>query len=655
MQRRLAPGVCHRSFRALVYSLGCAFFAGSAEAIVFSYGELSGSFDSTFSVGGLYRLENPNPQYYGTANGGFQNSVNADDGNLNYRRGWASKVVKGTHDLELKWRDFGAYVSGTYFYDFENQDEDRAHVPLSQLAKDRVGANADFLDMYVRGKFDLAGHPLDLRFGRQVLSLGESTFIPNGINVINPVDVAKLRVPGSELREALLPVNMVKASVGLTENLTAEAFWLLEFRRTEIDPAGTYFSTNDFASRGGDRVYLGFGSLSDLQPLGAVPRDRDREGNNFSQFGADLHISAPGLGNTEFGLYFANYHSRLPVISARTPTAAVNPDLTGPMTQVFIRAGLPADAAAAQAASLFQLVALSQTNPGALTPAQIATLQSAQSQAVINNAKQIALLTAAATGRYFIEYPENLKMLGASFNTSLGNTGIAVQGEVSWKHGVPLQVDDVELLFATLSALSPTFGAPNNQIGNFFGKYGTEIPGYRRKDVWSTQTTFTKVLGPMLGASQFTLLGEIGGIYVANLPGKDELRFDGAGTFTSGSQAAMTNTTSPGSAVLPATPAGAFADPFSWGYQVLGRLEYNNLFAGVNFNPALAYTHDVRGNTPLPLGNFVEGRRSINLVAEFTWQNAWSLELRYVNFFGAGRYNLLGDRDYVSTTLKYSF
>ena len=35
---------------------------------------------------------------------------------------------------------------------------------------------------------------------------GESTFIPGGINVINPVDVSQLRTPGAELRkQKLLP------------------------------------------------------------------------------------------------------------------------------------------------------------------------------------------------------------------------------------------------------------------------------------------------------------------------------------------------------------------------------------------------------------------------------------------------------------------
>jgi len=51
----------------------------------------------------------------------------------------------------------------------------------------------------------------------------------------------------------------------------------------------------------------------------------------------------------------------------------------------------------------------------------------------------------------------------------------------------------------------------------------------------------------------------------------------------------------------------------------------------------------------------VSERKSTNIAVEFTYQNAWAFEIRYVNFFDAGRYNLLSDRDYVSTTIKYSF
>lgn len=630
-------------------------------AFQFGSGEFKGSFDSTLSFGTLSRLDDPSPDYYGltaTFNGvpGRQNSVNADDGNLNYGKGLVSELLKGTHDLELKYRNYGALVRGYWFYDYKADQTLRT--PLSQQATDRVVRGGEWLDMYARADFTLANAmPFDFRVGRQVLSLGESTFIPNGINVINPVDLSKLRSPGSELKEALLPVNMVKASIGLTKNITIEPYWLLEFRRNELEPAGTYFSTNDIASRGGDTVFLGFGSIADRgSTVGGIPRDKDRDGGNFNQYGISARILVPHLEDTEFGLYFAHYNSRSPIVSARTPTNAIDSNFVvatatslaqQSLVPAMIGAGYPAAGIPTALPSLLG-AALKGLGPTVL-PASLQPFYPAAAQ-IAAGASKIGLLTAAATGRYFDEYPEGLNMYGASFNTAIGSTGISWQGEVSYKNDVPLQVDDVELLFAALSTLTPTFGA-NNQIGNYLGQYNQELPGYRRHDVWTAQTTLTKVFGPTLGSQQFTLLGEVGGVW-ANLPSKDTLRYDGPGTFTAGSQAEMNGTGFPQFA---ATPAGAFADKFSWGYQVLGRLEYNNVLPNVTMLPTVAFTHDVRGTTPLPLGNFIQDRKSITVAVEFIYRNAWSFEARYVNFFGAGRYNLLGDRDFVATTLKYSF
>jgi hypothetical protein len=219
------------------------------------------------------------------------------------------------------------------------------------------------------------------------------------------------------------------------------------------------------------------------------------------------------------------------------------------------------------------------------------------------------------------------------------------------KTDVPLAVDDVELLFAALSSINPAFG-PNNQIGNFLGQLNTYIPGYRELDVWQGQVTATKAFGPALGASQWVLVAEVGGISVPDLPSKDVLRFEGSGTYTSGNQAFMNGT---GNAALPATPYSAFADAFSWGYQLLVRFDYTNVFAGINVSPSLGFAHDVGGNTPAPAGNFLEGRKTATFGLEFTYQNAWSADLRYVSYSGAGRYNLLSDRDFASFTLKYSF
>ena len=617
----------------------------SVYGFIFALGDVNGSFDTTISVGMMYRLENPDPALYGIAdtfNGipGQAYSVNTDDGDLNYPKGVVSELVKGTHELQLKWKNWSAFVRGYYFYDFKNEDTTLPHTPLTHSALELAGADAVLLDNYIVGQFDSGPLPITLKLGRQVISWGESTFIPNGINVINPIDVSRLRAPGSELREALLPVYAADATISLAKNLSLEGVWLAEFRKTEIDPDGTYFSTNDVASRGANRVYLGWGTLSDQQPLGAIPRGNDRVGGKYGQWGLALRYRAEGLNDTEFGLYYIRYVSRLPVISAMTPTTTVAPLVPGALAQLLVQYGVATSATAPTVAG--QLLTLYATAP---------QLLNAQQQALIAGAQQVAFFGAAATGRYFIEYPSDLNLFGASFNTALGATGIALQGEISLKTNVPLQMDDVELLFATLGSINPAYAA-YNQIGNYYGQLGTEIPGYRRLDVWQAQTTATKVFGGILGADQTTFLVEAGATLVPQLPDKNVLRFDGPGTDTAGSASEMIGT---GNGAYPSTPGSAFPDKFSWGYQAALKLDYNNWFAGVNMSPSVAFAHDVSGITPLPLGNFLQNRKTLTFGVDFNYQNRWGLELRYVNFAGDKPYNLLADRDFVSATMKYSF
>lgn len=616
----------------------------------FSIGEMDARMDITVSVGGSYRVQSADRDLIGLANGGTQFSVNADDGNLNYDKGWISAPILASADLELRYQRSGAFFRANAFYDYVNKDRDRERTPLTDAAMDRVGTRYDMLDAYLWTNLDAGDMPVNLRLGRQVLNWGESTFIQNGINAVNPVDVSKLRLPGSELRDAFLPVWMASVSAGITDNITLEAFYQFRWKEVIIDPPGTYFSTNDFVGRGGDKVYLGFGSIGDGTPFGAIPRGENKRPSDSGQFGIASRIYAPGLNGTEFGLFFINYHSRLPVLSARTPTTPINPNLTGPLTMVFMQAGLPADQAQAKAQGLFQILSAYQTQgPGALTPEQLAILQNPQSQAAIRGAGQIALLTSAATGRYLVEYPEDIKLVGASFNTDVGTTGISLQGEISFRWDQPLQVDDVELLFSALSSINPAFG-PVNQLGDLLGQLDTYVRGWRLEEVWQAQSTATKVFGPTLGADQAIFLIEVGLNYIFGLPSKGSLRLEAPGTFLGGNEAATE------AGLQPATePAGHFADGFSWGYRTVARLDYLNLFMSTNVSPILQFAHDVGGTTPQPLANFVEGRKSVTLAVEATYQNAWSANISYTNYFGAGNRNLIHDRDFVSTTLKYSF
>ena len=232
-----------------------------------------GNLDTTVTLGASLRVQDRDQDLIGVVNGGRANSINVDDGNLNFDKGdLTSLSAKATHELDLNWRNFGFFGRVIYFYDAAIMDIDPERTEFTSEAKDTAGRDLELLDAYGTGDFVIASRPLSVRFGNQVINWGESTFIQNGINIINPVDVTKLRVAGAELRDALEPVLALDASMGLTENLSLEGFWQLKEKTTEIEPAGTFFSTNDFASPGGKRVFLRIWPAADHRRSAAAAR-----------------------------------------------------------------------------------------------------------------------------------------------------------------------------------------------------------------------------------------------------------------------------------------------------------------------------------------------------------------------------------------------
>ncbi|MCZ7019367.1 DUF1302 domain-containing protein, partial [Salmonella enterica] len=80
----------------------------------------------------------------------------------------------------------------------------------------------ELLDAFVYHNYSIGDLPGNVRVGKQVVSWGESTFIGNSINSINPIDVSAFRRPGAEIKEGLIPVNMLFASQSLTNQLSVE-------------------------------------------------------------------------------------------------------------------------------------------------------------------------------------------------------------------------------------------------------------------------------------------------------------------------------------------------------------------------------------------------------------------------------------------------
>ncbi len=610
----------------LACAIGLALSAQHASALDLSTDNVSITLDTTVSYGVGFRTQDRNDDLIAKSHfnpGIFQApiqdqiaapgrfSANSDDGNLNFDQ-WDPifNSARITSELDIGYRNYGAFVRGNYFYDFTLNDMDE----LSEGAKDRVGERGRLLDAYVWGNFDVGDRVLSLRAGRQVVSWGESTFLAGGINSINPVDVTALRTAGAELRDAFLPLNMLWGNIDLTPNLSLEGVAMFEWGRVEAEPVGTFFATNDFATAGGRYAMLNFGLVPqpvqnpdlfdtvctrgnfgasdrvDLSPelvaagCGAsFPRGNDNRPRDSGQWGLAARYFAPWFFDSEMGFYYLRYHSRLPVLSGRAVTT-----------------------------------------------------------------------TEPSSGRVIVEYPEDINLFGASINTNIGQWSVGA--EVSYRDNVPVQIDDVELLFAGLSPLNALLPEEamrfRSQLGEF--EAGEFIRGYERRDVSQAQATFTRLYGPgnPLGADQVVFVGEVGVTHVWNLPDEDVMRFEGPGTDTGGGPSIVTG----GSLRNPVTTPDGFVTDTSWGYRLVVSPTYNNVLGTPwNFTPRVAFNHDVDGVSPGPGGNFVEGRKQLTFGLGFDYQARWRADIAYTSFFGGGINNLLKDRDFVSASLSYSF
>jgi hypothetical protein len=577
---------------AVAVALGCV---APVQAITFNIGEVEGQFDSALSVGASWSVRGAEPAFVGTRNGGKASSQTNDDGRLNFKKGETfSKIFKGIHDLELKYGDTGVFIRGKYWYDFETKDEQRLLYDIDDHNRKEAAqaSGAQILDAFIYHNYSIGSLPGSVRAGKQVVSWGESTFIQNSINSINPVDAAAFRRPGAEIKEGLIPVNMLYVSQSLTDSLSMEAFYQLEWDQTVIDNCGTFFAPSDTAADGcDDRLVVAGADVApgDSNNTGAlgnpvyIPRAGDRDARDSGQFGVALRWFAESLNDTEFGLYAMNYHSRTP---------------SGSFTRGVA-------------------------------------------------------LNAAPTANYFLEYPEDIRLYGLSFQTNVGGT--ALSGELSYRPNMPIGINSTDLTLASLAfPTTPVFVSGHAQ-----NVAGEEIQGYVRKHVTQAQISAVQFFDRVLGASRLTVVGEIGYNHVSGIDNDlGELRFGRDPVYGSGEFASVAPVFScaGGTAVVlnSANPDECNDDGFftsnSWGYRLRASADYANVFAGINLTPSVAWSHDVDGYGP----NFNEGSKAISVGLNADYQNTYNASLSYTDFFG-GDYNTTIDRDFVALSFGVNF
>ena len=685
--------------------------APDARAFNFSSGDWTGSWDTTIGYGQGWRMEGHNCKLIAIADGGCGFGPNNDDGDLNYGKGSFTEALTGVTELSLKYKDsLGVFVRGSGLYDFYVMGDHTERTALTHDARDVVGSYTRLLDAFGYARFNLGALPSELRLGRQVVDWGESTFIPGGLNQVDYFDVTALQVPGAELKQALLPDGSAVLNLQLLQNLSTQIVYLFDWHEDIIEPTGAYFSTNDVAGAGGSKVVLGYGGLSDqgvnFTPLGgslisnfqSIPRTPDQRPDQTGQWGINFKLYLPNLGQgTQLGFYFLNYTSRLPVVSVQTGTQAGFGNAFGAVNAVAgaaqaLAAGLPFAAAVATGAAVGeQRAAQLGGNMSAATATEYATIGANTLLAggsVNNQASNLAANEYAKTQGVVEQFPQDIKMLGLSFNTEIGATGTALQGEVAYRHNVPLQLNVPELIYASLSpfetGIAQLLGEPLTGPGNCvpasatpitgcnqYGLYklGQTVQGYELKDTYHFDVTATQVFANVLKASQAVLILEAGADYVPGLedrytggPQGFGLLYDGPGANLSGNPNLGGYPEFPavnGKCVLPGfqcvEPASAFPTSFAWGYVVAGRLEYDNVIGDWNLLPHATWSQDLSGVSPGPGGTFISGRYASTVGLTASVRQRWELDVSYTHYGGAGQYNLLGDRDFLAASVKFSF
>lgn len=600
-------------------ALPLAVVSGPAAAFNFQAGEWDGSLRTTVSVGSSWRTEDPNQSLYNAddadrvgESGGTGGKV--DSGNLNYEKGDRfSTVGQFFTELSMEKGYMGGVVSLKGWYDQALEDEGvrQGNIasgyaqgkPLSDKGFENLQkySGVQLLDAFVYNTWDINYHPVQVRLGRQVVNWGESLFIQGVNQGINPIDVPGFRRPGTELREVLLPTNMLYTNVGLGGGVSLEAYYQFEWDNSPVEGCGHYWAVTEtiISSDPGGCIMgatVGPGDVAEnLENRTYYPLVEGNDAKDSGQWGLALRLPVDSIG-AELGLYAMNYHSKFPYLSLDTGAG-------------------PGSA------------------PGSVLPFQA-------------NADAAGVESAAA----FWEYPENIKLYGVSFASNIASWSVGA--EVSHSPNFPVQLNGGDIVVGALTGQGPLGTTLATSSAN------TKINGYDRYEKTQFQINGINLWSNTMGAQTAVLIAEMGMQY-GELPESDTERRYGRGfVYGFAEHEDGFGGSDPCAIGVNASPAGCkndgFVTDFSWGYRVRGSLQYQNPFGlGMVVEPSLFVAHDVKGYSLD--GQFQEGRISTTLAGKFTYLKRHVVDLSYVGFVNSADYNPLADRDYASVSYSYTF
>jgi hypothetical protein len=341
--------------------VACAFagsWAGTANAFPFEWGKWTGALDSQVTAGIGLRLLDPSCSLVGDTSGSCGSSANygswsaGDNGNLNYKKGQLfSGYTKFTPELIAHDNEDGIDILARGSALFDPAAGATQRTELSQDARQQIVHNVHVLDMWVGKKFQMGSNAWRARLGNQVLNWGESVYLYGGINASNAIDFQKSLIPGTQIKEYVIPAPMFTLAGQLGHGWNTEFFYQFGWNSNLYAPVGGYWSTGDFIGRGyrdpitfnpnnfnqtgldpatlarsagaNGRISQALINQIDAQLLSgsgtygtgnyAAGVLADGRARNQGQYGISFHEKAPG-SMVDWGFYLMRYHDKAPVL-----------------------------------------------------------------------------------------------------------------------------------------------------------------------------------------------------------------------------------------------------------------------------------------------------------------------------------------------------
>jgi len=688
-----------RTYRPLSYPSFCLSFSlvgllslmPYADALAFNFGtddgELTGSLDTTLSYGQMYRVEKQDKN---------NDDINTNDGNRNFSTGLVSNFGSIVSTFKLNYGDYGLTLKGRGYYDHEIAKNRNNYFKNSMTAEPAQaspynsfpkqtrklsGNKVELLDAYVNANWDIFTLPFQLTVGKHVLNWGESMFYRGGINsAINPMDLSTYRMMNynlNDLKELHTPMEAVSFNLGLTENLSMEAFYQWKWKETILPPVGSFFSETDLLADGANTAWADqatdlFLPVRDIYPkavgggcsiLGIfdpcangltgqapgvdangivqvakiMPRQKAKD---EGQFGVSFKYTAEKLNNTEFGLYFVNYHSKEPV-------------LVGDMGGYSGHSMLPL--------VLGQPFWNGRGFIGNIRDFIRDPVGTYQKWGI--DGGLLMAIDAGGSVRGWREYPEDIRMYGFSFATEWG--GVSWAGEVTYRPNMPIGIMTTNDLVADLLYQAP-FAIDTNPITRaIHGGDGTAMVmgkrmtladtlyNYERVEMFNTSFSAIKFFGKGLTFDSSLLLFNLASEHYRG----SSLKYMGYDTSkpVSLERAGLVERSIVGRGNRSYFEGGKDKDQISrdaYGLTLSLEGTWNNVF-GLTLKPFIVYQDAFKGNSHMT-GNFIEGAKAYSVGMRAELENL-EAEVQYTEFWGGGMNNQMRDRDNASFNVKYTF